>query len=125
MTDSFHGKGIDMINFLLALAVFTSLVILFFISIFIGYQFGVSRKTKTARHHLEVVRVAEGTVFALFGLMVAFAFSGAYMRFEERKIKIIAEVNAIQEAYQYTDLLEAESRTGMRALIRQYVDFRI
>ncbi len=114
-----------MTNFLLALTVFLTLFIVFFASVMTGYRFGVFRKTKSQQNHLEIVRVAEGTVFALFGLLVAFSFSGSYSRFEDRKVKIIAEVNAIENAYQYTELLEPASRVVMRDLIRQYIDFRI
>jgi hypothetical protein len=112
-------------NFLLALGVFAFLFILLFISCKIGYWFGMWRKGQGTQSQLGIVKVAEGTVFALFGLLVAFSFSGAYTRFEERKIKIIDEVNAIEVAYHRIDLLKPALQPVMRTLIKNYIDDRI
>jgi hypothetical protein len=114
-----------MINFLLALGVFIFLFILLFISVKIGFRFGMWRKVHAEQNQLGIVKVAEGTVLALLGLLVAFSFSGAYSRFEERKIKIIDEVNSIEVVYHRIDLLKEPLQAGMRTLIKQYVDDRI
>ena len=46
----------------------------------------------------------EGAVFALFGLLVAFSFSGAAERFDVRRQLIVEEANAIGTAYLRIDL---------------------
>ncbi len=41
----------------------------------------------------------EGAIFALFGLLLAFTFSGAASRFEHRRDLVVPGVNAIGTAY--------------------------
>ena len=48
---------------------------------------------------------AEGAVFGLLGLILAFSFSGAATRFEQRRHLITEEANAIGTAYLRLDLL--------------------
>lgn len=67
----------------------------------------------------------EGVIFALFGLLVAFTFSGAASRFDSRRQLIADEANAIGTAYLRLELLTPEQQTGMRELFRQYVDSRL
>lgn len=68
---------------------------------------------------------AEGAVFALMGLLLAFTFSGAASRFEDRKWFINTEANAIGTAYLRLDLLPEESQAPLRDLFRRYVDNRV
>lgn len=114
-----------MLNFLLALGVYVFLFVLFFFSVKIGYRIGIWRKTHIEQNQFNIVKVAEGTVFALLGLLVAFSFSGAYDRFENRKLKIIDEINAIEVVYHRIDLLKPSVQTNLRNLIKHYVDERI
>lgn len=114
-----------MINFLLALGVFLSLTVLLLGSVIAGRYVGKWQIAHDADHKLGVVSVAEGAVFALLGLLVAFTFTGAYERFEARKIHIIEEANAIETAYLRLDLLPTASRDTLRDLLRQYLDSRL
>jgi hypothetical protein len=68
---------------------------------------------------------AEGAVYGLLGLLIAFTFSGAADRFEKRRDLIIDEANAIGTAYLRLDLLPQEAQPGVRAAFRKYVDSRI
>jgi len=52
----------------------------------------------------------EGAVFALLGLLIAFTFSGAAARFEDRRALIIEETNDIGTAYLRLDLLPASAQ---------------
>jgi hypothetical protein len=67
----------------------------------------------------------EGAVFALFGLLVAFTFSGAASRFDSRKRLVVEEANAIGVAYLRLDLLPADAQPALRDLFRAYLDSRI
>jgi hypothetical protein len=49
-------------------------------------------------------------IFGLMGLLIAFTFSGAASRFDERRHLIVQEANAIGTFYLRLDLLPAESR---------------
>ncbi len=66
-----------------------------------------------------------GAVFALLGLLIAFTFSGAASRFEDRRKLIVEEANAIGTAYLRIDLLPTSSQPRLRESFRQYVDARL
>jgi hypothetical protein len=68
---------------------------------------------------------AEAAVFALLGLLLAFTFSGAASRFEDRRHLITDETNAIGTAYLRIDLLPQDAQAEMRDLFRRYVDGRL
>jgi hypothetical protein len=68
---------------------------------------------------------AEGAVFALFGLLIAFTFSGAAGRFDDRRRLVIEEANAIGTAYLRIDLLSADAQPSLRDSFRGYLDSRI
>lgn len=90
----------------------------------IGRRIGTAR---LARHSQlsEGVGAAEGAVFGLLGLLLAFAFSGAADRFQDRRHLITAEANAIGTAYLRIDLMPAEAQPELRDLFRRYVDSRL
>jgi hypothetical protein len=67
----------------------------------------------------------EGAVFALMGLLIAFTFSGAASRFDERRRMIVQEANAIGTAYLRIDLLPADMQAPLRAKFREYLDARL
>jgi hypothetical protein len=67
----------------------------------------------------------EGAVFALMGLLIAFSFSGAASRFDERRHLVVDEANAIGTAYLRLDLLPADAQPKMRDLFRRYLDTRL
>lgn len=114
-----------MFNFLLAFSTYVFLFILLWVSVRVGYGFGIRQYTPTTNGQIAIVKVAEGTVFALLGLLVAFSFSGAYDRYENRKLKIMEEVNAIDTAYRRIDLLAPNQQSMMRGVIKHYVDSRL
>lgn len=67
----------------------------------------------------------EGAVFALFGLLLAFTFSGAAARFDDRRDRTLEEANAVATAYQRLDLLPEARQPALRTLFRDYVQARI
>ncbi|HWF66347.1 MAG TPA: hypothetical protein VN670_03525 [Acidobacteriaceae bacterium] len=67
----------------------------------------------------------EGTVFALFGLLLAFTFSGAMTRYDAHRNLIVEETNNIGTAYRRLDLLPTNSQPGMRQLFREYATSRL
>ena len=67
----------------------------------------------------------ESAVFAVMGLLLAFSFSGALSRWDNRRHDITAEVNAIGTAYLRLDLLPASTRPGLQQKFRDYVDARL
>jgi len=67
----------------------------------------------------------EGSIFALLGLLIAFTFSNAASRFEQRRHLCADEANAIDTAYLRTALLEGPEREELRADFRRYVETRL
>jgi hypothetical protein len=66
-----------------------------------------------------------GTVFALLGLLVAFTFSGAAARLDQRRALIVQEANAIGTAWLRLDLLPADAQPALRDQFRRYLDLRL
>ena len=77
---------------------------------------------EAARTGMEAV---EGSVYALTGLLIAFTFSGAAQRFDQRKQLVTEEANAIGTAWLRIDLLAPQAQAPLRALFREYADSRI
>lgn len=91
----------------------------------LGQRMGARRLARDPEGGREGVGAIEGAVFAFMGLLLAFTFSGATSRFDERKKLVMDEANALGTAYQRLDLLPAEAQPELRALMRQYVDARL
>jgi hypothetical protein len=66
----------------------------------------------------------EGAIFALFGLLLAFTFSGAVSRYDEHRKLIVEEANDIGTAYLRLDLLPTASQPALRQLFRDYAVIR-
>ena len=90
-----------------------------------GRRLGVRRRAKESEGERGNLGTIEGAVFALFGLMVAFTFSGAASRFNEKRMLIAEEVNAIETAYLRVHLVSQEAQSPLQDLFRQYVDSRL
>ena len=67
----------------------------------------------------------EGAVFGLMGLLLAFTFGSAAVRFETRRNLIVEEANDIGTAYLRLDLLPEAAQPALRQAFRQYVDARL
>ena len=67
----------------------------------------------------------EGAVFALLGLLLAFAISGALQRFDERRQLTVQEGIAIGTAYDHLDLLAPEPRDALKGKLKAYLAARI
>jgi hypothetical protein len=91
----------------------------------IGRRVGIWRAAQGPESADKGISAVDGAVFALFGLLLAFTFSGANARFEHRRVLITQEANAIGTAYMRIDLLPAAAQPEIRSLFRQYVQARI
>jgi hypothetical protein len=67
----------------------------------------------------------ESAVFALFGLLLAFTFSGAVTRYDAHRQLLVQETNDIGTAYLRLDLLPAQSQPALRQLFRDYTTSRL
>jgi hypothetical protein len=67
----------------------------------------------------------EGAVFGLFGLLLAFTFSGAVSRYDTHRQLVLRESNDIGTAYLRLDLLRPQDQEPLRQLFRTYVTSRL
>jgi hypothetical protein len=91
----------------------------------LGHRLGSRRLQVDPVRFDKGVGAVDGAVFALFGLLLAFTFSGAASRFDHRRDLIVQEANAIGTAYLRIDLLPAAAQPQLRALFRQYGEARL
>jgi hypothetical protein len=98
-----------------ALILLPSIVILFEL----GRRFHARRKVAATS------AAVEGAVFGLFGLLLAFTFSGAMTRYDAHRTLVIEETNDIGTAYLRLDLLAPGSQPALRQLFRDYTTSRL
>ncbi len=65
------------------------------------------------------------SMLGLLALLLAFTFSAALQRYEDRSQTVVAEANAIGTTYLRARLLPAGMQEEVQALLRQYLDVRI
>jgi hypothetical protein len=95
------------------------------ICIELGRRLGLRRMSVAAAAGSAGVGTVDGAVFALLGLLLAFTFSSAAARFDQRRTLIVQEANAIGTAYLRLELVPAASQPPLRAMLRRYVQTRI
>ena len=67
----------------------------------------------------------ESAIFALFGLLLAFTFSGAVARYDTHRQLNVEESNDIGTAYLRLDLLPPAAQPELRQLFRDYTSSRL
>jgi hypothetical protein len=90
-----------------------------------GRRIGARRLAEEGESSAKGVGAVESAVFALFGLVLAFLFSGALARFDARRSLVVEEANDIGTAWLRVDLLPKDVQPHMRDLFRGYLDSRI
>jgi hypothetical protein len=90
-----------------------------------GRRMALRGRGKGAEKEPAGVAAVEGAVFALFGLLLAFTFSGSLERFNKHRELIAEETNAIGTAYLRLDLLAKSAQPTLRELFAKYLDARL
>ena len=113
----FHQRHLGMIIF-----------VLFTVS-FLSFEFGYFMGSRSFIPKDETIRANVSTYLAglvtLLGLIMAFTFSMASERYQDRKHLMVDESNEIGTAYSYTSLLPEPIIEATRQLFRNYLDLRI
>jgi hypothetical protein len=107
-----------MFNVATALAILAGLFVSVVALVEAGRRLGLKRR-------FEGLTAIEGAVFGLMGLLIAFTFGSAAVRFETRRNLIVEETNDIGTAYLRLDLLPAAAQPKLRDAFRRYVDTRL
>lgn len=95
------------------------------LSMELGRRIGRSRLARDPDALDAGTGAVDGMVFALLGLLVAFTFSGAASRFDDRRAMIVTEANNIGTAYLRIDLLPEPAQPPLRDAFQRYVDSRL
>lgn len=90
-----------------------------------GRRIGIWRLARDPEGARQGLGVVEGAVFSLLGLLIAFTFSGAADRFNQRRQLIVEEANNIGTAWLRLDLLPTSEQPALRQLFRKYMDARL
>lgn len=106
---------------IMAVALFVGMLLLFEV----GRRAGIRQKGQEAASARTGLGAIDAAIFSLLGLLVAFTFSGAAMRFDARRQLAIQETNSISTAWLRIDLLPIETQAELRELFRQYLDARL
>lgn len=117
MADSFYSLHSTVI----ALALFALLAV----CVEFGHRFGRSRASKNtdaSRAHINGIQVA---ILGLLALLLAFTFSLALQRLDNRSEAVVEEANAIGTAFLRADLLPQSLRDEARIAITRYLDARV
>lgn len=91
----------------------------------VGRRIGIRRRPKESEGERGSLGTIEGAMFALFGLVMAFTFSGAATRFNEKRALIAVEANSIETAYLRLNLLPQHAQPELQELFRRYLDSRL
>ena len=95
------------------------------VSVEIGYRIAVYRRLQKEEEKESPVSGMVGATLALLALMLAFTFSLAGSRYEDRRQVVLTESNAIGTAYLRAEMLPEPMRTESRNLLRDYTDARL
>jgi ABC-type multidrug transport system fused ATPase/permease subunit len=90
----------------------------------VGFRNGRRKQASVA----EAITQANSVLVSMLGLLallLAFTFSAALQRYEDRSRTVVAEANAIGTTYLRARLLPAELKDKAQDLVRQYLDIRI
>jgi hypothetical protein len=91
----------------------------------VGRRIGLRRLAADIEGARQGVGTVEGAVFGLLGLLIAFTFSGAASRFDDRRHLVVDEAESIGTAWQRLDVLPPDATAKLQELFRQYLDSRL
>jgi len=90
----------------------------------VGFRSG-RRKQANATEAVTQANAVLASMLGLLALLLAFTFSAALQRYEDRSQTVVAEANAIGTTYLRARLLPREMRDDVQVLLRQYLDVRV
>jgi len=91
----------------------------------VGRRLRIRSRMKDDEGSAAGLGVVEAALFGLMALVLAFSFSGAASRFDDRRNLIVEEANDIGTAYLRIDVLPSAAQPQLREMFRRYVDTRI
>ena len=83
------------------------------------------RRRKAGAKQDESLPTIVGATLGLLAFMLAFAFNGAYDRYETRRQLTITDANAIELTYRQAGMLPIEAGAKIQNLLKEYLDTRL
>ena len=102
----------------------SGLFVLMLLAMEIGFRSG-RRKQASATEAVTQANAVLVSMLGLLALLLAFTFSAALQRYDDRSQTVVAEANAIGTTYLRARLLPGGMQDEVQALLRQYLDVRI
>ena len=90
-----------------------------------GFRLGARHRDASTKENHAPVGSMIGSALALLAFMLAFTFNLAASRFNDRRVLVVDEANAIGTAYRRAEFLEEPLRTSVKRSLREYVDLQI
>jgi hypothetical protein len=81
-------------------------------------------QSEARRHQTQEGYIVSGTL-VLMGLLIGFTFSMAVQRYEERRLLVVSEANALGTSYLRAQILDEPFRTNLSKLLVEYTANRI
>lgn len=90
-----------------------------------GRRIGLWRLARDPEAAKEGIGPLEASVLGLLGLLVAFCFSGAAGRYDDRRDLVVQEANALGDAWARLDTLPEDLQPPLRDGLRRYLESRL
>ena len=115
----------DLWNELDAIPIYITMVLGMYGCLELGRSWGRKQLARKQSVGKEWIGIVDGPILAVYGLLLAFAFSGAMHRHDERKKIIVEEANMLARGYFQVDLLPSTEQPQLRALMQEYLRTRL
>jgi hypothetical protein len=92
---------------------------------FTGFLLGKNAARRGEQEAGAADTAVKGAVAGLAALLLAFSFSLAAGRYDQRNTLVVREANAIRNTWLRADLLEEPTRERIQQLLREYLDVRL
>ena len=96
------------------------------LAMFAAWQLGRwhGRRLRAKSGNVPVSKFEDASL-ALLGLLLAFSFSLAIVKYDQRRTSLLADTNAIGDFYTCASLIKEPVRTKLRSVIHDYAELRI
>lgn len=90
-----------------------------------GYRIGRRKEVSANKATKDHIITIQGSMLGVLALLLAFSFSLALQRFDNRNAAVVEEANAIGTTFLRAQLLPDSVRSDARKLLQSYVDLRV
>ncbi len=120
--------GLENVTFMKSIpliAVFLGTFMLVLLAAEIGYRLGAARLKGATHEKEEPVGAMVGSTLGLLAFMLAITFGLAGDYYQNKRVVLLEEANAVGTTWLRTDFLPESERDAARGLLREYVDVRL